>query len=217
MSPYLRLGEALVLRLPHILQVKALCCCDFPDAHLYASELLVFAYMAQCRCDPAQTPEYFTWFYSIIQAMQDLGQDTPTDLQSVVMEERTRHRYTRQDLEAAVKCLGFGNDGPLSIEFDDEVSEEFIANAWRDKVRRAWRDRKDGGEIQRDANESFRILAEARGSAMLRKLWEESQGRTMNPDRAYSTLEIPAEVDDAMLLTVFSMRVGFSHVRRCLN
>lgn len=184
--------------------------CLLPNTHLFVSELLVFAYMAQCRCDPAGTPEYFTWLYSIIQAMQDLREDTPPDLQTVVIEERSRHRYTHQDLEVAVKCLGFGNDGPLSIELDNEISEEFIAHAWRDKVRRAWRDPKDGGEIQRAANDAFRILAEARGSVTLRKQWEDSQGRTMNPDRAYSTLEIPAEVDDALVLTVFSMRVGFT-------
>lgn len=143
--------------------------------------------------------------------MQDLRQDIPSDLQSVVMDERSRFRYTHQDLETAIKCLGFGNDGPLSIEFDEEVSEEFIANAWKDKVRRAWRDPKDGGEIQREANDSFRIVAEERGSVALRKLWEENHGRTMNPDRAYSTLEIPTEVDDAMVLTVFSLRVGFPY------
>ena len=86
--------------------------------------------------------------------MQDLGQDVPPDLQSVVMEERSRYRYTHQDLEAAVKCLGFGNDGHLSIEFEDDISEEFITNAWRDKVRRAWRDPRDGGQIQREANQN---------------------------------------------------------------
>jgi ubiquitin carboxyl-terminal hydrolase 25/28 len=168
---------------------------------LYAPELLAFAYMAQCRCDPAHTPKYFTWFFEIIQAMHNLRQDIPSDLQNVVMDERSRFRYTHQELEAAIKCLGFGNDGPLSIEFDEEVSEEFITNAWKDKVRRAWRDPRDGAEIQRDANDSFRMVAEARGSVALRKLWED------NPDRAYSTLEIPAEVDDDMVLTVFSLRV----------
>jgi ubiquitin carboxyl-terminal hydrolase 25/28 len=208
----------LVLRLPRIPQVKPCIQCHGPYPHLCTSELLVYAYMAQCRCDPANTPEYFTAFYNIIQAMQDFRQDTPPDLQRVVMEERARYRYTHQELETAIKCLGFGNDGPLSIEFDDEVSDEFIANAWRDKVRRAWRDPKDGGQIQRDANDSFRIVAEERGSTMLRKLWEENNGRTMNPDRAYSTLEIPTDVDDDMVLTVFSLRVCFSFLPiYCLN
>lgn len=172
-------------------------------------ELLVFAYMAQCRCDPANTVEYFSWFYSIVEAMQDLRQDAG-DLQRVVLEERARYRFTFQDLQKAAVCLGFGKDGPLCLEFDDDIDEEFIVDAWRDKVRRAWRDPKDGVELQRDANESFRILADARGSVKLRQLWEESQGRTMNPDRAYSTLEIPKEVEDAMLLTVFSLRVSIS-------
>lgn len=167
--------------------------------------------MAQCRCDPAGTLEYFSWFYSIVEAMQNLRQEAG-DLQRVVIEERARGRFTHQDLQKAAICLGFGKDGPLCLELDDDIDEGFITDAWRDKVRRAWRDPKDGGELQRDANESFRILAEARGSVKLRQLWEESQGRTMNPDRAYSTLEIPKEVDDAMLLTVFSLRVSISFI-----
>jgi ubiquitin carboxyl-terminal hydrolase 25 len=147
--------------------------------------------------------------------MQDLRLDTPPELQTVVIDERSRYRYTHQDLEAAVKGLGFGNDGTLSIEFDDEISDDFIANAWRDKVRRAWRNPKDGGAIQREANDALRILADARGSVKLRQLWEESRGRTMNPDRAYTTLEIPTEVDDAMVITVFLLRVGLSLARLC--
>lgn len=164
--------------------------------------------MAQCRCDPANTPKYFTSFYNVIQAMQELRYDIPSDLQSVVMEERSRNRYTHEDVQRAISSLGFGADGPLGLDFDDEISDEFIVNAWRDKVRRAWRDPKDGGELQRDANDSFRILAEERGSVMMRKLWEDSFSKTMNPERAYSTLEIPQEVDDTMLLTVFSLRVS---------
>lgn len=177
-------------------------------------ELLVFAYMAQCRCDPANTVEYFSWFYNVVEAMQDLRQELSGDLQRIVIEERTRYRFTHLDLQKAAICLGFGKDGPLCLDFDNDIDENFIACAWRDKVRRAWRDPKDGGDLQRDANESFRILAEARGSVKLRQLWEESQGRTMNPDRAYSTLEIPTEVDDAMLLTVFSLRVSIYIPRR---
>ena len=105
--------------------------------------------------------------------MHNLQQDIPSDLRNMVMDERSRFRYTYQDLEAAIKCLGFGNNGPLSIKFDDEVSEEFIANAWKDKVRTASRDPSDGAEIQREANESLRIVAEECGSIVLRKLYED--------------------------------------------
>lgn len=174
------------------------------------TELLIFAYMAQCRCDPLHTPDYFTWFYSIVEAMQELRQDVPADMQSVVIDERSRGRYTHDDLQRAIKCLGFGNEGALRIDFDEEISDDFITRAWRDIIKRAWRDPNNGTETQRDAHESFRIIAEARGSTELKKLWEEGQNRTMNPDRAYSTLEVPTDVEETMLLTVFSMRVSAS-------
>ena len=141
--------------------------------------------------------------------MQDLGQ-TPTELQAIVVEERSRSRYTLEDQENAIKLLGFGKDGPLGIEFESDVPEQFIADAWRDCVRRAWRDTVHGAELQREANEAFRIAVEARGSAKLWAMWENGRKMTMNPDRAYDTLEIPKEVDDAMLLTVFVMRVCFN-------
>lgn len=164
----------------------------------------MFAYLAQCRCDPAHTTEYFTLFYKIVQSMPNI----PQDLQLLVVEERSRMRYTQEDLQKALECLGFGPNGNLRLDYDDEVPDDFVADAWRDRIRRAWREPKDGSELQREANDAFRIVAESRGSASLRKLWEDGRGRTMNPDRAYSTLEIPTEVDDAMLLTVYMMRVG---------
>lgn len=108
----------------------------------------------------------------------------------------------------ATERLGFGKDGQLSVDFDDDVEDEFIVNAWKDAVRRAWSDLKEGSQLQRDANDAFRVIAESRGSAKLRKLWEDTNGKIMDPDRAYSTLEVPKETDDGMLLTVFAIRVS---------
>ena len=139
--------------------------------------------------------------------MQDLDH-TPAELQSIVLEERGRSRYTLEDQENAIKTLGFGKDGHLSIDFESDVPERFILDAWRDCVRRAWRDTVNGAELQREASDAFRIAAETRESAKLWAQWESGKSKTMNPDRAYDTLEIPKEVDDAMLLTVFVMRVG---------
>ncbi|KAH7886262.1 hypothetical protein F5I97DRAFT_2027572 [Phlebopus sp. FC_14] len=173
----------------------------------YSPELLAFAYMAQCRCDPAQTPSYFTQFYGIVQAIQELGEIPPQDLQNIVLEERSRGRFTEDDLKDAIKVLGFGKDGSVGVELDSDVDDDYVAEAWRDCVRRAWRDPKNGSELQRSATDSFKIIAESRGSLKLRKLWEDSSKDVIDPNRAYAILEVPAETDESMLMTVFMMRM----------
>ncbi|KAL4070474.1 hypothetical protein J3A83DRAFT_4525436, partial [Scleroderma citrinum] len=173
----------------------------------YSPELLAFAYMAQCRCDPAQTPLYFTQFFTIIQAIQEFGDVPAQDLQNLVFEERSRNRYTEEDLKNAISALGFGKDGPLRVELDADVDDDFIAEAWKDCVRRAWRDASNGTQLQRDANDAVRIVAESRGSTKLRKMWEDSSKNVMDPHRAYAILEVPAETDESMLITVFMVRL----------
>jgi len=51
-------------------------------------------------------------------------------------------------------------------------------------------------------------IAEVRGSQALWKKWEQAKDGGMTPERAYSTLEVPSEIDDGMLITIFSMRVS---------
>ena len=138
--------------------------------------------------------------------MQDLG-GCPQQLQDITVIERSRDRYTSEDIDTASHVLGFGSDGPLKVEFDNDIPGEFIENAWRECVKRSWRDHDGGQNLQRDANEAFRILAEVMGSVRLRKIWEAGKDKLMNPDRAYDTLEVPKDLDDSMLIPVFSMRV----------
>lgn len=122
--------------------------------------------------------------------------------------ERSRDRFTIHDLEKAANDLGFGPNGTLGVEYDEaDVEESFIENAWKECVKKSWRDPDHGSELLRTANEALRILAEARGSEALKKIWENGKDRVMNPERAYDTLEVPKDVDDMMLITVFNMRV----------
>lgn len=171
------------------------------------SELLAFAYLAQCRCDPKQTPHYFTQFYVVIQAIQQFGDIPPQELQNLVLQERSRNRYTEEDRLNAIRVLGFGKDNLLRVDYEDDIDEAFLVSAWKDCLKRAWRDPKDGAQRLTDANDAFRIVAESRGSVSLRKLWEDSTRDGMDPSRAYTVLEVPPETDDGMLMTVFMMRV----------
>ena len=140
--------------------------------------------------------------------MQVMNEDTPMDLQNLILEERTRNRFTRDDFFKAVSSLGFGHDGPLRVEFDESVEEEFIISAWRDGVRRSWKDEADGSATRRDLNDALRVIADARGSAELHRIWEREKGSIMTVDTAYSTLGVSKEMDENTLITVFDMRVS---------
>ncbi|KAG9313925.1 hypothetical protein JVU11DRAFT_4697 [Chiua virens] len=174
----------------------------------YSTEILGFAYLAQCRCDPRHTAHYFTQFYSVIQAIQEFGDIPPQELQNLVLQERTRNRYTEEDRLRAIAVLGFGRDNLLRLDYEDDIEEEFLVGAWKDCLKRAWRDPKDGAQRLRDANDAFRIVAESRGSVNLWKLWEDATRDGMDPSRAYTFLEAPQELDDVMLMTVFMVRLA---------
>jgi ubiquitin carboxyl-terminal hydrolase 25 len=170
------------------------------------SELLAFAYYAQCRCDPAGTVKYFTALCIIVEVLQ-ASASCPGLLQEVVATERSRDRFTQSEVENAAMDLGFGIQNVLHVDYDEDVDDLFIENAWKECVKRSWKDSERGGEILRAANDALRILAEARGSTKLRKVWESGKGKGMSPEKAYDTLEVPKDVDDQMLITVFNMRV----------
>lgn len=160
--------------------------------------------------------EYFTYLSNIVKIMEGLG-SCPQSLQDIVVSEQSRNRFTTEDLQRAPIILGFGINGPLKVEYDSEIDDEFVENAWKDCIKRGWRDYERGNDIQREANEAFRILAEARGSFRLRSVWDSRKDGFLTPERAYDRLEIPKDVDDSMLITVYSLRVrsAFSFLFLC--
>ncbi|KAG6880872.1 hypothetical protein C0993_003923, partial [Termitomyces sp. T159_Od127] len=169
-------------------------------------DLLAFAYYAQVRCDPARTAEHFTSFSNLVTMMQNFA-DCPQSLPEILATERSRDRFTTDDVQQAAMILGFGETGVLGVEYSEaDVPESFLENAWRDCVKRSWRDPAGGAEMLRSANEAFRVLAEARGSETLRRVWENAKNGVMTPEKAYDTLEVPKDTDDFMLITVYNMR-----------
>lgn len=172
------------------------------------TDLLAFAYFAQARCNPAHTTDYFTSFYTVCQMMVATMTDEPSQtLQSFVFDERERGRFTHEDFQEAPAILGFGVGGTLGVEYGDDVPDDFVENAWRDAIRCAWREGGDGQRLS-TANDAFRRIAEMRGSQVLWKKWEQAKDGGMTPERAYLTVEVPSEIDDGMLITIFSMRVS---------
>ena len=167
----------------------------------------MYAYLAQCRCDPASTITYFTQLLAIVETMKNLGVDPPDQLQMLVVEERSRHRFTFDDYNKAVSFLGFGKDNTLGVELEDDVPSDFIIQAWKDAVKRSWRD-PDGAQLRTDLNQAFKIVADFRQNPQLRIAWEQGKASLMTPDAAYSTLEVPHDTDEDMLVAIFNMRVS---------
>lgn len=177
-----------------------------PRSH--PAERLAFAYLAQCRCDPKQTMTYFTALFALVQAFTHLGVEVPEVLQTLVFDERARFRHTSDDVVSAGTVLGFGRGGELNLELDDEVEDEFVVQAWHSARQRAWREPETATKMRNDLNDALRIVAEHRASVKLLKMWEDEKGTGMSVESAYSTLDVPADVEEGMLLTIFSMRVS---------
>lgn len=172
-----------------------------------STALIEFAYLAQCRCDPIHTLQYFTHLSDAISEMQNF-QTCPQPLEELFAMERSRGRITQRDVDDSVVILGFGSENLLRVEYsENDIDDQFIENAWKTRVKESFRMTTGASEFQRNATDALKVLAEKRGSAYLRKCWEASKDSLMTPDRAYQTLEVPQEVDDSMLITVFNLRL----------
>ncbi|EKM83956.1 hypothetical protein AGABI1DRAFT_67056 [Agaricus bisporus var. burnettii JB137-S8] len=172
----------------------------------YSPELLAFAYLAQCRCDPADTIHHFTSLTNIVRAVEASGEPSPL-LQDLLISESTRERFTTEELENAAAVLGFGMNYDLGVELDNDVEDEFVESAWKEAIKKSWKDPDNGADLQRKANEALRIIAEAQGRHKLRQVWQAKKLSLMSPDRAYKVLEVPENVDENMLITVFALRI----------
>ena len=162
--------------------------------------------MAQCRCDPASTSRYFSHLSEIVARLQQHA-TCPSSLQELIVLEQSRDRFTAQEVENAAFLLGFGSNNDLKVDYDGDIPDDFVLEAWKDAVKRAWRNPLRGTELLRTLNNALRILAEHRNSERLRTVWD-TKKNAMSPERAYDTLEIPKDVDDEMVITVYNMRVS---------
>jgi ubiquitin carboxyl-terminal hydrolase 25/28 len=133
--------------------------------------------------------------------------DQSAALEALVVTEISRGRWTDELWQAAAVLLGFGKDNVLKLDWNADIEDEFALHAWKDALRRAWSDHDSGAQRRKELNEALRILAEDRGSI---RIIEEMRNNSMDmdPDQAYRILEVPKDVEEDMLLMVYSMRVS---------
>jgi ubiquitin carboxyl-terminal hydrolase 25/28 len=151
--------------------------------------------------------EYFSSIRTLALSLEVLGEDC-TMLVQLLESEQERGRFSHDDIHNAAATLGFGADGPLKVEYGSDVPDEFVENAWKECVKKSWREYEGGSKLQAEATKALKIIAGARGSRTLQKVWEHGKHGMMSPERAYDTLEVPKDVDEDMLITVFSMRAS---------
>ena len=149
---------------------------------------------------------YFTYLTNIVKVLHEYGSGSQL-LQDLLAMEQSRERFTLEGVYDAATTLGFGAENVLHVDYDEDIPDEFVENAWKDCIKRSWRDNDHGAETHRLANDAFRILADHRNSVRLRTLWDSGKNIYMNPEKAYDTLEVPKDVEDYMLITVYNMRV----------
>ena len=113
-------------------------------------ELLHFAYLAQCRCDPPSTLEYFQALTNIVDASRVVLQCPSSLVETPIVAEKSCERFTSDDVYAVIRELDFDANNDLRVDYDEGVDEHFSQSAWRDAIRRSWRDT-EGASKRRDA------------------------------------------------------------------
>ncbi|KAJ7637129.1 hypothetical protein FB45DRAFT_1025204 [Roridomyces roridus] len=141
----------------------------------YSPDMLEFAYLAQCRCDPRRTVDYFSDLRTLADALQSSGEDCVQFVQLLDREE-SRGRFSHADAEMAARNLGFGADNVLARNYES------------------------GNNSQKTADDALKIIAALRGSRALHKIWDNRN--SMNPDQAYSMCQVSKDVDEEMLITL---------------
>ena len=106
--------------------------------------------------------------------------------------EQSRGRFTLGDVDKAARTLVLG------VDYDDEIPDDIVENAWRDCIERSCLDLERGSEVRRLANDAFRILAETRGSIRLRKMWEAGKNITQTNQQQFQATQLQFETTSSL-------------------
>jgi ubiquitin carboxyl-terminal hydrolase 25 len=172
--------------------------------------LLEFAYQEQLRCGPVFAPDYLDTLTKISELP---GLPDSDHLFNLVQIERSKGFWSSTDLHKGARLLGFGEDGAMRIPFDSDVDENFLINAfqnaWRDADSTYRHDSERRDAHRQELKEALKMACQFSGNPELVARYEqEVRIRTMDPSRAYGVFGATGDIDDEMLLVVYSMRVS---------
>lgn len=180
---------------------------------------LRFAYKRQLCCDPIGIPDY-------LQALKDIaevpGISDSEPLSLFVQTEKSKGYWLTSERDRALTLLGFGENGPLRIEFDEnDVDGQFLMNAYVTSWNSINANFGPGGPDERDIamrdlKDAVLITAQSTGREdLVGFVQEELRKRGRDPAQAYVMLGANHEMDDDLVLAIFGMRVGFTPDARC--
>lgn len=180
----------------------------------------------QARCDITHLPLHFDELVNLVDnILPQLKRDEPLvneDLRDLVVMERSKDRWTPGEYEDALKLLQFGDDSPLLLDIF-EADAAFLENAYKTLLYETWRPstsipltwnddvkmKMEPTERRQILKSAVRIAAEGTGREEFYQVWKRisEPWSSMDPEKAYSTLGIPNDTSEEMLLTVYNLRV----------
>ncbi|KAG8893932.1 ubiquitin-specific protease ubp2, partial [Tulasnella sp. 403] len=177
--------------------------------------------MSATYCNPAETFKYYTALNTIFQWASSVGDSSQEVLGNLIATELSRGRWTAEALREAVNILGLGTllDDSGAMNVGDDFDAARIKECWLQKLKETNAafnsqpdlDRDMLNRKKQDLKEAFRIVSEATGRADAVAAYEESVklfgNGMMDVAAAYSTLEVPADLDEEMVVTIYGMRV----------
>ncbi|KAH8810299.1 hypothetical protein DL96DRAFT_533874 [Flagelloscypha sp. PMI_526] len=177
----------------------------------YSPTLLIFAYRAQCHCDPINSVEYFSTLCEVEAQLQANDYDSSI-LWTFIAEERSFGSFTRDDLHNAVFDLGLsfdlhlflGTSGSSPTSASDFVSR-LIYSAWKATYKKiALLSESEANNYAKHANEALRILSQVQGSEWLHNLWLKWKDRpVMTLNKAYDTLGAQPSSEDEVINNLY--------------
>lgn len=183
-------------------------------------EIAEYGYRRQIYCDPTETPVYFNALHQIMHWATSVAHSSRDGLSNLVGIEISRGVWTVETLRECAVLLGLAQqseEGVVGVLFGDDPDPAIIRDAWLKKVKDLnadfaagrVRDKEALGQRKHELKEAYRIVSEGTGKAQVVAAYEDAIKLygSMDITEAYQTLEVPAELDDEMIVTIFAMRV----------